>query len=535
MYPVSENYKNETYHFPRQAQAYVAVGGYSFADVKELASIKLSFSSAGQDIIGQAVSQSAEVEMLLTAEEYAAYFDAKSSVGIFIGLPTGSTIEYVPRPPMQITAHKYDKDTGKLTFSCADSMCSADGHTVGELEAMAYPTTADGYLSAICETAGIPKSAKPYFGSGLILEQPPNFDGSESLRTALKGLAQMCACNCFINGAGELEMKDIVTDSVETLDGTVYSTARTGKKIISVNTVALTRQPQNDIIYAQDKEAAERDGVSPIVIENNPFMDASREDFAPLLLEHLRGLSFFPCEINWRGNPALEPFDRLTVQTNDGGTYATYLFAEELLFNGGLKSTLKNECCNQQTVSYAKGATLRDKLKHAEIEVDKVKNRISSLVEEDDSLRSQITQTADAIRQEVSEAYVTVGEHEALRQSTATRMDIMSGEVSIKFTEAEENLQKVDGELQEVAENLRKHFRFTADGLEIAAGENTMSLALVNNLIVFKKNGQQFGWWDGIDFHTGNVVVDVGGRAQFGSFAFVPRSAGSLMFMKVGD
>ena len=60
-----------------------------------------------------------------------------------------------------------------------------------------------------------------------------------------------------------------------------------------------------------------------------------------------------------------------------------------------------------------------------------------------------------------------------------------------------------------------------------------MNLVLDNDLIRFTKNGQQFGWWDGVDFHTGNIVVTVNERAQLGSFAFVPRSNGSLSFLKV--
>lgn len=43
-----------------------------------------------------------------------------------------------------------------------------------------------------------------------------------------------------------------------------------------------------------------------------------------------------------------------------------------------------------------------------------------------------------------------------------------------------------------------------------------------------------FGSWDGNDFYTGNIVVRLNERAQFGNFAFVPRSDGSLSFLKVG-
>jgi hypothetical protein len=61
-----------------------------------------------------------------------------------------------------------------------------------------------------------------------------------------------------------------------------------------------------------------------------------------------------------------------------------------------------------------------------------------------------------------------------------------------------------------------------------------MQLTLDNDMIIFKRNGEQFGWWDGVDFHTGNIVINVNERAQFGNFAMVPRSNNSLSFLKVG-
>ena len=74
---------------------------------------------------------------------------------------------------------------------------------------------------------------------------------------------------------------------------------------------------------------------------------------------------------------------------------------------------------------------------------------------------------------------------------------------------------------------------FSADGITIGDGETGLTLSIDNDMISFKKNGQQFGWWDGVDFHTGNIVVDVNEKAQFGNFAYIPRSDGSLMLLKV--
>lgn len=87
--------------------------------------------------------------------------------------------------------------------------------------------------------------------------------------------------------------------------------------------------------------------------------------------------------------------------------------------------------------------------------------------------------------------------------------------------------------LKNTSNNIEKHFSFTDDGLIISAGENQMSIRIDHDAVMFEKNGVMFGWWDGINFHTGNIMVEVNDRAQFGNFAFIPRSDGSLSFLKV--
>jgi hypothetical protein len=106
--------------------------------------------------------------------------------------------------------------------------------------------------------------------------------------------------------------------------------------------------------------------------------------------------------------------------------------------------------------------------------------------------------------------------------------------IAMNFEAAVEHTAEVDGELQTVKEYLEKHFEFSAAGLTIKAGEDSMGLYLDNDMIYFMSNGEYFGWWNGVDFYTGNIIVRVNERAQFGDYAFIPRSNGSLDFLKVG-
>lgn len=148
---------------------------------------------------------------------------------------------------------------------------------------------------------------------------------------------------------------------------------------------------------------------------------------------------------------------------------------------------------------------------------------------------TSVLNTAEQFTITSLERYVEKSEYERYQETTQSNFDVMSDRMTMEFESSTSKLKEVDGDVQSMTTIVEKHFEFTLDGLIIKAGENSMTLHIDNDLIRFMKNGQQFGWWDGIDFHTGNVVVEVNERAQFGNFAFVPRSDGSLEFLKVSD
>lgn len=84
-------------------------------------------------------------------------------------------------------------------------------------------------------------------------------------------------------------------------------------------------------------------------------------------------------------------------------------------------------------------------------------------------------------------------------------------------------------------QEILKYMKFTENGLEIGEGNNRLKLVLDNHAIRFTNGGITIGEWDGENFYTGDMVVKLNQRAQFGNFAFVPRSDKSLMFLKVKD
>lgn len=150
---------------------------------------------------------------------------------------------------------------------------------------------------------------------------------------------------------------------------------------------------------------------------------------------------------------------------------------------------------------------------------------------------TSLTRDTERIIMAALESYVETTEYGEFQQTVQSELLVMAQQISMTFSEATEKITNVNGDLQEVIELLQKHFEFTLDGLLIKAGEDAMQLLLDNDIVHFMKGGQGFGWWDGVNFHTGNIFVGVDEIAQFGNYGFVPYEddeSDGLDFVRVG-
>lgn len=133
--------------------------------------------------------------------------------------------------------------------------------------------------------------------------------------------------------------------------------------------------------------------------------------------------------------------------------------------------------------------------------------------------------------------YTKTGDLEEFKTNVATELENMSDEIKTNLTTTTEHINSVDADLQEKYATFKNWIDINMETgvMTLGSSENAITLTIENDMIAFRKSGELFGWWDGYDFHTGNIMVKVNERAQFGNFAFVPRSDGSLMFLHVGE
>lgn len=162
-------------------------------------------------------------------------------------------------------------------------------------------------------------------------------------------------------------------------------------------------------------------------------------------------------------------------------------------------------------------------------------NAISDIRESMTTQKTEIISDCKSIILSALETYVESGEYDEFKQTVSSQLELLADRITMTFSTVSQQVTDVDGDMQTKFNELYKYITFSGENaITIGSSDSSIKLVLDNDQILFTKDDVTFGSWDGYNFHTGNIVVDVNERAQFGNFAFLPNSDGSLSFVKVG-
>ncbi len=166
------------------------------------------------------------------------------------------------------------------------------------------------------------------------------------------------------------------------------------------------------------------------------------------------------------------------------------------------------------------------------IESDYVTNE--RMVNETSQLNSIIQHSVENILLSVEENYTNKTTVEEIRATIQTELDVMADQILMNFTTTTDKITDVDGRLVSQFTEVYNYIKFAGGSITLGESGNIVTLTIENDAILFRKNGVTFSSWTGDNFYCGNIVIRVNERAQFGNYAYIPRSDGSLSFLKVG-
>lgn len=159
---------------------------------------------------------------------------------------------------------------------------------------------------------------------------------------------------------------------------------------------------------------------------------------------------------------------------------------------------------------------------------------------------NNVTSVQDAINTAV-DGKATTAELNDVYGYVDSELEQQNANLTSSINNVSATANATDSSLSDFKKTFDKYITFNEDDTAIKiTAQDVMSGNIIEleldavNGIQFKRNGSTvFGKWvpteNGTDFYTGNIVVELNQRAQFGNFAFLPRPDGSLSLMKVGQ
>ncbi len=110
---------------------------------------------------------------------------------------------------------------------------------------------------------------------------------------------------------------------------------------------------------------------------------------------------------------------------------------------------------------------------------------------------TSLVATCEEIILAAMENYVESSNYEAFRETVEAQMKILADEISLNFTTMTDQIENVNGDLQEKFNTITKYFTFDVDGLTIGQADNPYKVAIDNDRYSMQVNGVEVLWLDG--------------------------------------
>lgn len=305
-------------------------------------------------------------------------------------LPDGTT-EYKIYPTFQVSEVHRNENTNELSVTAYDTIYKASEHAVSEL-VLTKPYTIKQFVEACASVLGVSVTGHTNF----ILSYPngANFDGTETLREALDDVAEATQTIYFLDSNNKLCFKqlDKSGNAVISIDKSKYMTLKSGVGH-RLQTICMCTELGDNV-----SESTTLVG-STQYVRDNAFWEL-RDDIAALVhnaITTIGNISIDVFDCTWRGNPALEVGDKITLTTKDNKALTAYLLNDTIKYDGSLSEKTQWKYDANSTETESNPTSLGDAIKQTYARVDKQEKQITLLASEMNSQTQAIKKTVKQV------------------------------------------------------------------------------------------------------------------------------------------
>lgn len=386
MITVTSGFKTAVKNETKQIKAFVGFPeGDIVYDDDDLVSLKIS--SVGG--ICKTVMRQAEAEYMGTHNFLGQY------VYIGIGVVLADlTTEYITYGKFLVTEQTTEKGSDKTRIKMYDQMYDA-------LQTYAltptYPTTVTDMVGLIGTALGwtvttpVPNGTIP-IASELFSESKLTY------RQILDQVAEATGTMIYFDVDDTLKYREVSKTSLEdTLNASNLMSLTVGTSYGPINSLVLSRYPQEDNIVEKDDASIALSGLTEIKFYNNLIVDPDRETYITPIFTTLNGLAYYPIEAKTEGLLYFQVGDRIKVVDTNANEFETVLTEISISVGAGIQETFKSSIPSKGSTNYSTAGIIGQTIKNTEIIVDKQEGLITSINADIGTVQGDITTLTQSV------------------------------------------------------------------------------------------------------------------------------------------
>lgn len=515
MINVSNNFKKAMQEPVKELKAYIKTENNIY--IKSSDDL-ISFSISGEGNIGKTTMRKLEAKYI------GEHNLLGKSIFVAFGVKTGEeTYEYIDYGTFIVTEIETSKDTDTTSIVGYDLMINTMKNYNVNIE---YPITLIDYANIICGLCGLELINNTFVHNNWVIDTElyKNIDGI-TYRDVLEEIAKATASTCIIKN-DKVYFKYIENTGEELTYANMFK-LKLEPMYGEINSVVLSRTPQEDNIYMQDDQSIIDNGLTEFKIENNQIIDKDRDNAMLPIFNALHGISYYPFETDTEGLGWYEIGDRFDIINDTNDSFSCVLFNFSVTVDGGIKEKLYTKEPTKTQTQYQYASKVEKRLKNTEIIVDKQNQKITSIVSTQEEQSQKISQQ----EQTIDEVTDIVTEQTNIITGLSTELEQTNSSFSFTFDQLLTQISTIDGQTQTQFSEIIKYIRFEDGNIILGEVGNELVLKIQNNRISFMQSGVEVAY-----FSNKKMYITDGeflNSLTLGNFGFIPRANGNLSFRKV--
>lgn len=537
MYPVTDSYNEKIISDVREFAVRVTFDGTTVLTGTTIQDIALEeLTNSGDALtIGSACSTKVVINLIdpPTNIDYdSTPFIAEVGVGE----------EYIPLGKFYATTPETSNDFKNLQLTAYDGFCKMTGKYNAKVNAeTTLQEVYDDLKAQLYENCGI--TLKERVCPSYTISNFPYLD-----ITYTQAIGYVAGCLggfARFDRTGELEVA-WYTDSEQTIPPTLQYMGgfkRTTSKSLTVTSIA-TGTEENPIVKGNGVNGTQ------INFENPYITDEMAEDIYALV----NGLTYTPCNVKWRGNPAIQAGDIVQVLDKDGGTHVVLIMSHSLKVGSGCNATI--ECKGtgetesefsgrfesvgkkiervyanfENAILNATNAITGNSGGYVKIHDTNDDGKPDEILIMDSENMDLATKVWRWNKEGLGYAYNAAGGAYAGPYATAITADgqIVANFITTGTLSAERiSVENFDADDPTV---ITDYIRFGEGTMTFGKGDSAITLKLENNQVAFYGGDTRIAYFSNNSFEIENMT---NGMMRLQNFGFLFRTSGNLTFTKV--